>query len=159
MTWYDIRFQGQTYIENLTGASEKTLTVLGIHGYATRAEAVKHPQTMNALQAAAGGAQILAGTSGTVTNVPTPGGAVVGAGATGAAAADSLSGINAIGDFFQRLTQSATWVRVAEVVVGGLVLYVGLKGLTSGTPVGNAVKSAKSGAGKAIKTGALVIPK
>ena len=39
LTWYVIRYQGQLYIEDLTGGDEKILTALGIHGYATQAEA------------------------------------------------------------------------------------------------------------------------
>ena len=64
MTWYDIKWNGQEYVEDLTGAAQKTLTVLGIHGYATEAEARAHPQTMNTLQAVTGGAQALSGVSG-----------------------------------------------------------------------------------------------
>lgn len=45
-----------------------------------------------------------------------------------------LSGINAIGDFFNRLTQAQTWIRVGEVVAGGLLLYLGLKAVV--TPAG-----------------------
>ena len=59
MTWYVIKWDGQTYTENLSGADEKVLTGLGIHGYATEALAQAHPQTMNDIQAAAGGANVL----------------------------------------------------------------------------------------------------
>lgn len=50
-----------------------------------------------------------------------------------------LSGLNAIGDFFQRLTQKATWERVAEFAAGALILYIGLKALTA--PEGRNVAS------------------
>jgi hypothetical protein len=42
-----------------------------------------------------------------------------------------ISGLAAIGDFFARLTQANTWIRVGEFVAGGLILYVGLKALVS----------------------------
>jgi len=39
LTWYVIRYQGQLYIEDLTGGDEKILIALGFQGYATEAEA------------------------------------------------------------------------------------------------------------------------
>lgn len=44
-----------------------------------------------------------------------------------------LSGINAIGDFFQRLTQPSTWARVGEVALGGILVYVGVRALAHGS--------------------------
>lgn len=122
MTWYVIRWDGQTYTENLAGAAEKTLTALGIHGYATEAEAQAHPQTMNDLQAALGGAQALAGTSGSATNIATPGGVAAGA---GAAASDTTS----VASFLSRLTNPHLWLRVAEFLVGAAFLIIGLNAL------------------------------
>lgn len=37
-----------------------------------------------------------------------------------------LTGITAIGDFFQRLTQANTWIRIGEVVIGILLIAVGI---------------------------------
>lgn len=127
MTWYDIRWNGQTYVEDLTGASEKTLTAVGIHGYATEAEAKAHPQTMNDVQAALGGANALAGVSGSATNIATPGGVATGA---GAAASTSLTGIDAIGAFFNTLGKAGTWIRVVKVVVGSVLLISGIVHMT-----------------------------
>src|SRR5277367_994695 len=107
MTWYVIKWDGQTYTENLTGASEKTLTGLGIHGYATEAEAQAHPQTMNDVQASLGGAQALAGVSGSVTNIATPGGVATGAATTAAAVTTPLQWLQ---DMFTR----ANAIRLAE---------------------------------------------
>ncbi len=45
-----------------------------------------------------------------------------------------LTGINAIGDFFQRLTQKQTWERVGEVALGGILIYAGLRAVTHGNP-------------------------
>lgn len=70
---------------------------------------------------------------------------------------DALTGINAIGDFFNRLTQSATWVRVGEVVAGGLLLYLGLKAVVapSGANVGRqTVKSTASNIASGVKKAA-----
>lgn len=73
----------------------------------------------------------------------------------GAGKAADLSGLPAIGDFFNRLTQGNTWLRVGEVAVGLILLYMGLNAVTRGTPVGNAVQSATGTAKKVAKvTGA-----
>ena len=118
MTWYDIKWDGQTYIENLTGAAEKTLTLLGIHGYATQAEAEAHPQIMNDLQAAAGGAQALAGVSGSATNIPTPGGVSTGAGTVAAAATTGWSLV--LGNWKGILT------RGLKIIFGGILMIAGV---------------------------------
>ena len=60
-----------------------------------------------------------------------------------------LGGINAIGDFFNRLTEPNTWVRVGEVAAGLLLVYIGLSAVTRGTAAGDAASSVKSGIGKA----------
>ena len=54
-----------------------------------------------------------------------------------AASLGNATGINAIGDFARALGQSGTWVRVAKVAIGGVLIVVGLAKLT--------------GAGKAIE--------
>jgi hypothetical protein len=66
-----------------------------------------------------------------------------------------LNGVAAIGDFFNRLTQPNTWVRVGEVAAGILLVYLGLNATMRGTPVGNAVQ----GATRTAKKVAEVVPK
>lgn len=85
-----------------------------------------------------------AGTAGALGTVQNAAGAASGA-------VSNLGGLSAIGDFFNRLTQSNTWLRVGEVVVGVLILYIGLKATTAQTPVGNAVKSATAPVKKAAR--------
>jgi hypothetical protein len=46
-----------------------------------------------------------------------------------------LSGVQEIGDFFHRLTEKATWVRVVEVLAGGVLVYAGVRALAQGSPV------------------------
>lgn len=66
-------------------------------------------------------------------------------------APNPLTGINAVGDFFQRLTQAATWERAGEAIAGGLLLYVALKAMFPGAvstvtgPVKTAVKAGAMG--------------
>src|ERR1700749_2683034 len=79
-----------------------------------------------------------------------------GADATARTAADkgattALGGINAIGDFFNRLTEANTWIRVGEVVAGVLLVYLGLKATMSGTAAGNVVKQTTAPVKKAAK--------
>lgn len=57
------------------------------------------------------------------------------AGSIKAGAAGPLSGLAAIGDFFQRLTQANTWMRVGEVVVGLILLGIGVNALFKGAPM------------------------
>ena len=132
MTWYDIVWDGSTYIEDLSGADEKILTGLGIHGYATEAEARAHPQTMNTLQAAAGGANVLAGYT-ALPAVDQPGNITQGAGQVASKATTVLG-------FLQSLFTRANAIRLAEGILGGLLVLVAVAELAKGTPVGNAVK-------------------
>ena len=48
----------------------------------------------------------------------------------------NLTGINAIGDFFTRLSQGNTWLRVGEVLAGGLLLTAGVIAITEQTKAG-----------------------
>jgi hypothetical protein len=41
-----------------------------------------------------------------------------------------LTGINAIGAFFNDLGNANTWIRVAKVVIGGLLLIIGIVHIT-----------------------------
>lgn len=52
-----------------------------------------------------------------------------------------LTGVAAIGDLANRLTQAHTWVRVGEFIAGAIILYVGLSALLRNTAAGNAVQS------------------
>lgn len=76
----------------------------------------------------------------------------------GKGATTALGGLSAIGDFFNRLTEANTWLRVGEVVAGLLLLYIGLNAAMRGTAAGNAVQSAtrttKNVAKKTVETAA-----
>jgi hypothetical protein len=43
-----------------------------------------------------------------------------------------LAGVADIGDFFHRLTEGSTWTRVGEVILGGILIYAGVRALSSG---------------------------
>jgi hypothetical protein len=58
-----------------------------------------------------------------------------------------------VGEFLGRLEEPQTWLRVAEVILGGILLIVALKAISD--PVtGPAIRSAKSGVKTAAKVGA-----
>jgi len=69
-----------------------------------------------------------------------------------------LTGINAVGDFFHRITEPETWTRVGEVALGGILLYAGLRALTqgSGTVGSGARKAAVKPVRKVTRTAAKV---
>jgi hypothetical protein len=82
-----------------------------------------------------------------------------GAGATGntplgSTATNPLTGLNAVGDLAQRLTQSSTWIRVGEVLGGALLLYIGGNAVLRGTAAGNAAKSVVGSGKKVAKVAA-----
>jgi hypothetical protein len=50
-----------------------------------------------------------------------------------------LTGINAVGDFASRLTQAHTWERVAEVLLGVILIAVGIARMTHAVPIATAI--------------------
>jgi hypothetical protein len=48
----------------------------------------------------------------------------------GISASNPLTGLAAIGDFFQRLTQASTWLRVGEVLLGAILIGVAMARIT-----------------------------
>jgi hypothetical protein len=136
MTWF--AFKGYTTI-NLTGIEEKNAVALGFHGYSTEAEANANPNSVAIWQKAALNVLETESAVPSVTSL-IPGGSELGD----------------IGDFFHRLTESSTWIRVGEVIFGGIILWAGVKALTSQTAVGAAASGAKNVAKKPVKAAAKV---
>ena len=75
---------------------------------------------------------------------------IAAAGKKAQSAVPGLGGVAAIGDFFSRLSEPNTWIRVAEVGIGVVILVVALKAMFPGT-----ASAAGSVAGDAAK-GALL---
>jgi hypothetical protein len=86
----------------------------------------------------------------------TPGAPPAVPGTIGGTPVNPLGGINAIGDFFNRLTQANTWVRVGEVLAGVMLVYLGLSATMRGTEAGRAVGKVTGGAKKAAGLAATV---
>lgn len=58
-----------------------------------------------------------------------------------------LSGLAAIGDFFGRLGQANTWIRVAEVGLGIVLISIGIAKITNAVPIATKIaKTAGAGA-------------
>lgn len=49
------------------------------------------------------------------------------------AASQAVPGIADVGDFAHRLTESSTWIRVGEVLLGGILVYAGVRALSHGS--------------------------
>jgi hypothetical protein len=60
-----------------------------------------------------------------------------------------LDALGEIGDFFHRLTEGSTWERVGEVAVGVLILWAGIKAMTTGQSPGQTVKKAATAPARA----------
>jgi hypothetical protein len=70
-----------------------------------------------------------------------------------------LDPLQAIGDFFHRLTEEQTWIRVGEAVAGGVLLFIGVKALAQGTPASTAAKTVTRPAKKtAVKVAKVAVP-
>jgi hypothetical protein len=61
----------------------------------------------------------------------------------------NLPGVSNVSDFLSRLISGNVWLRVAEVIAGLILLWVGLNALARGTAAGAVVNSAK----RTVKTG------
>src|SRR5271170_7895510 len=64
---------------------------------------------------------------------------------------DPLDYLKDIGNFFDKLTDPHTWLRLTEVLAGGMLLYLGIKTAFQGTGVGNVAKTGTSIAKKNVK--------
>lgn len=124
MTWF--AFHGYPDI-NAAGAEEKELVSAFFHGYATKAEADAHPNSVSF------GPQSFLLDSLQLSHQTNPAGTGAAGlgGASPLAGANPLTGISAVGDFFSRLTNPHTWIRVGEFAAGALILYVGLKAIVA----------------------------
>lgn len=145
MTWFAFQGLNGGKAVDLAGTQEKQATVEGFHGYATEAQAEAAPNAVNLVTrvfadgwiadyhaATKEGAQ-----PGGPNNILTPGG-LGGAVVQGS----PLSGLAAIGDFFGRLSQGATWIRVAEGLLGIVLIAIGLARITHAVPIATKIAGA-----------------
>jgi hypothetical protein len=147
MTWF--AFKGYPTI-NEAGVQEKELAAFGFHGYATQAEANAHPNSVNALTKSIVDAAV-ADYAAAVSEQAQPGGANAGNPVAAAVQGSGLAPLVDVGQFFHALTEGKTWTRVAEVAVGGILVYAGVRALTSGSTVNRGVRNAGSTVTKPVR--------
>lgn len=135
MFWIAWKGYNNGHAISLGAIEQAEAEAYGMHGYPTAAEAQAKPNSVNALEKTQVNAWIIAAND--ITGNPAKD-----AGHAAAAAAGSVPGLSAIGDFFGRLAQASTWIRVAEVILGAGLIIVSLARLAAGTPVGQAAAKA-----------------
>jgi|SRR5215469_15907742 len=138
MTWFAFAGKNGGKAIDLAGVQEKIAVSFGFHGYATEALAEQHPNSVNFLTG--GEADLLiADYQAALKTQSQPGGknASNPFGQIGAAAGNALSGLipQGVAQFFADISASATWLRVAKVVIGGVLLIIGLAQMTGTTQV------------------------
>jgi len=149
MTWFAFKGLNGGQAVDLAGTQEKQAVAEGFHGYATQAQAQASPNSVNLVTQVLADAWITdykaavaeqaqpGGKNATITNPATAASAAV----TGVATeAGDLAGLPGL---LSALTSEGTWLRVAKVVVGSVMIIVGLVKLTG---TGRAVTTAAKGA-------------
>jgi hypothetical protein len=77
---------------------------------------------------------------------------IVNEGGVGTGGGSGTGTLGDIGDFFHRLSEKQTWVRVGEVALGGILLYIGVHATAQGSAAKSASKSVTRPVKKAAKT-------
>jgi hypothetical protein len=151
--WYAFHGIGRAYLIRRGSAAAGVADTSAVHGYSTIEQAESNANQINAASQAAitqwdEWASLPAG-GGTLGVVETVNITWSGNTATSStpqnpttAAAGQLPGLAQIGDFFHRLTEAATWIRLAKVVIGGALVLIGVAHMTgfSGS-AGNAARA------------------
>lgn len=96
------------------------------------------PSSDTEAQAAAEAVKLFPAGTAPTTSVKTQTSNALSQEATGSAT--GLAGLSSIGDFFGRLTEGATWIRVLEMLLGVGLVMVGLAHAASGTPAGRTAR-------------------
>jgi hypothetical protein len=146
--WYTFQGIGRAYLIKKNSSAATSARIAAVHGYPTIEQAQANPNIVNAAsqltitqwndQASlpvGGGAlgvlqtvNITAPSGGKPAQFSTPQNPTT-------AAASQATGLAAIGDFFNSLSFSGTWVRVAKVTVGSVLVIVGLIKMTGAEKV------------------------
>jgi hypothetical protein len=72
---------------------------------------------------------------------------VIGTGGNKTSLPNPLTGLAAIGDFFGRLTQGNTWIRIGEGLLGLVLIAVGIARITHAIPVATSIAKTVGAAG------------
>jgi hypothetical protein len=137
VTWFAFQGLNSGKAINLAGLQEKEATAEGFHGYSTQAQAQAHPNAINPITEVIADA-LIADYNDAVTEGAQPGGpnnilTPSGLGGAITSAAESESGVGSIINFIK---QGSIWIRAAEILLGVVILYAGVKSIV--TPAGQA---------------------
>jgi len=136
MTWFAFKGYNSGKAVDIAGSQEKEAVTFGFHGYGSEAEAEKKPNSVNLLTSwfvnaiiadYAAALKEQAQPGGKNANILNPGTALK---AGESYVANSIPGLATIGDFFGRLSQGTTWIRVGEVLLGALLIMSGVMKLS-----------------------------
>lgn len=148
MTWFAFKGLNSGKAVDLAGSQEKQAVVEGFHGYGTEAQAEAAPNAVNLITRAFADGWI-ADYNAAVKEKAQPGGAnanilnpatAAKAAVTGAAA--SIPGVQQIGDFFSTLAEGNTWIRIAEGLLGIVLIAIGLARITHAVPIATKIAGA-----------------
>lgn len=148
MTWFAFKGLNGGKAIDLAGIQEKDAVVNGFHGYATEAQAEANPNSVNPITQIEADL-LIADYNTAVSQGAQPGGPnasnPIGAAATGIANSTGIgSAINNIDDFFAKLKDANTWLRIGEVLLGVLLIAASVGKLTGANNViTSAVKNTK----------------
>jgi len=96
------------------------------------------------------------------TNIAPPSDTPVTAGIPGPGTGNPLAPLADIGDFFHRISEPNTWVRIGEVALGAILVYAGVRAMSTYNPVAagvrKGVKAPVSGTKKVAKKAATLTP-
>jgi hypothetical protein len=149
VTWFAFRGYNGGKAVDIAGSQEKEAAALGFHGYATEALAEGKPNSVNVFNSWAVN-EMVADYKAAVAEQAQPGGknasnpaaaGLAGAQAAAKAAAGAIPGLAQIGDFFQRITQGNTWLRIGEGLLGIILIAVGLAHMTRAVPIATSIAS------------------
>jgi hypothetical protein len=142
MTWFAFAGLNSGKAVDLAGAQEKIAVTWGFHGYAAESQAEAQPNSVNVLTKVEASA-LVADYRAAVAQQSQPGGknANILNPAT-AANAVATQATGTLTDFLSRLSRGSTWIRVAEVALGLVLIAVGVAKMTSAVPA--ATKLAKA---------------
>lgn len=136
MTWFAFKGYNNGKAVDIAGSQEKEAAGFGFHGYNSEAEAEAKPNSVNFLTSWFVNAIIAdyhaavkeqAQPGGKNANILNPGTALK---AGESYVANSIPGVAQIGDFFDRLSQGNTWIRVGEVILGIFLIMSGVMKLS-----------------------------
>lgn len=151
MAWYAFHGYNNGHAIVASAFDGAELNALGMHGYPTQADAEAKPNSVNFLDSAIVNAAIddynnARDLSPTVANDPTNPAAAAAAAAAGAttaakkAAQGATYGLSDIGKFFANAGSRELWTRIAEGVIGVMLIIVVVARVGEGTPVGKLAK-------------------